>query len=158
MHDREIMQVTNIIEKYTSDERMKEMQHNEDTQICESANYMLTGLFAPKDKNFSRTKSFDYRKCHVVCLHNDGHYSFYSDLLLHLGITMNADMHDYLCLLESRKDARRVNKAAFETKKVRAQNFHAKLRSDILQLRTENITYESNHHINKVVNERRRDK
>ena len=76
MHDREIKQVGNIIEKYTSVERMREMQHNKDTQICESANYMLTGLFAPKDKNFSRTKSFDYRKCHVMCLHNDGHYFF----------------------------------------------------------------------------------
>ena len=115
-------------------------------------------LFAPKDKNFSWTKSFDYQKCHVVCLHNDGHYFFYSDLLELLGISLNIELHNFLCLLESQKDARRVNKAPFNTKKVRAQTFHAKLRSDILQSRTKNITYESNHQINKVVNERRQDK
>ena len=137
---------------------MREIQYNKDTQICKSSNYMLTGLFAPKDKNFSQKKSFYYRKCHVVYLHNDGRCCFYTNLLELLGITLNIQLHNFLCLLESQKDAQRFHKADLNTKKVRAPKFHAKLRSDILQSKTQNITYKSNYHINKVVNERQRDR
>ena len=70
-----INQIKNVFEKYTLDERIREMMHDKTTQINEALNYLLT-LFAPKNKNFSRTNSLKYRKCHVIGIHSGRHCNF----------------------------------------------------------------------------------
>ena len=85
MYEREILQVLEILNKYTADERIREMMNFFDTQICKAINNALT-FTAPKNKNFSRTRSLEYRKCHVIGTHNDGHLDFYSKILQGLGI------------------------------------------------------------------------
>ena len=42
MYEREILQVLEILNRYTSDERIKEMIHFFDMQICEVINNALT--------------------------------------------------------------------------------------------------------------------
>ena len=70
IHGIEIEQVRRIIDKYTTDERIREMLHELDTQIYEAVNNALTFL-APKNKNFAQTNSLEYRIGHVISMHND---------------------------------------------------------------------------------------
>ena len=73
-HDREIQQIRDILERYTSNVRICEMMLFFDTQICEALNNAQT-FVTPKNRNFATTRSFELRKCHVIGIHNDGHYA-----------------------------------------------------------------------------------
>ena len=89
-----INQIKNVFEKYTLDERIREMMHDKTTQINEVLNYLLT-LFALKNKKNSRANSLKYRKCHVIGIHNDEHYNFYCDVLEELGISLTENLHHF---------------------------------------------------------------
>ena len=116
LNEREIEQVKIILDKYTSDERIKEMLHGFDTQVCEALNYLLT-LFAPKHKNFSRTRSLEFRKSQVINIHNDGYEIYYAALLDMAGIEMTPVMSSFLFNIAENKKKRQTRKQNLEVKK-----------------------------------------
>ena len=153
IHDREIDQVRAIINKYTTDERIREMLHELDTQICEAINNALTFL-APKNKNFSRTKSLLYRIAHVIGMHNEGQLYWFQCIFFDLGINMSPAMEKYLLVTDATKSKRQEKQANFEVRRKRAHGFASQMRSEILRQRTEGTTYQTNLFIDKTVNSR----
>ena len=151
MYEREILQVLEILNKYTTDERIREMMHFFDTQICEAINNALT-FTAPKNKNFSRTRSLEYRKCHVIGTHNDGHLDFYSQVLQGLGIECTPNIMNLFQQLSLFKTNRKISQSSFEAKRGRAHGYAAQQKNDIAQQRTEGPSYVTNYQINKIVN------
>ena len=113
MYGRELLQVLEMLEKYTSDERIKEMMHFFDTQICEKINNALT-FTAPKNIKFSRTRSLEYRKCHVIGTHNDGHLAFYKEVLRDLGISATTNILVLFSQLALFKTIKKNTKSSFE--------------------------------------------
>ena len=75
--------IKEVVNKYTTYNRVKEMMHNQATQICEALNYLLI-IFAAKSTKNSRTDSLKLRKCHVVSIHNDGYTNIIQILLKYL--------------------------------------------------------------------------
>ena len=154
---REILQVLEILNRYTSDERIKEMMHFFDTQICEAINNALT-FCAPKNKNFSRTRSLEYRKCHVIGTHNDGHSHFYSKILDGLGIENTKNIEELFSQLTQFKTNRKLKQASFETKRIRAHGYAAAQKAEISKQRIEGTSYSMNLQMSKVVDRGQRKK
>ena len=125
--------------------------HFFDTQICEAINNALT-WGAPKNKNFSRTRSLEYRKCHVIGTHNDGYNSFYPRILDGLGIDLTYSISVLFDQLSHFKANRKKGQSSFESKRVRAHGYAAQQRSDIAKQRSEGIEYVMNYQVNKLVN------
>ena len=144
-----------ILDKYTPDGRIEEMLHGFDTQICEALNFLLT-LFAPKHKNFSRTRSLEFRKAHVICIHNDGWEFYCKSLLEDLGVNVTAPMERFLKSRSSAKTNRQERKKKVSVKKARAHGFATKVKEEIVKQRTDVAGYEMNYEINKKVNERKK--
>ena len=126
------------------------MLHGLDTQICEAINNALTFL-APKNKNFCRTRSLEYRIQHVIGTHNEGQYNWFSSVLNALGVEMSETMDYFFMQKDSLKIKRQQKQSETEQKKKWAHGFTAKLKSEILKERTEGTTYESNNYVNKVI-------
>ena len=148
LNEREIEQVKIILDKYTSDERIREMLHGFDTQICEALNYLLT-LFAPKHKNFSRTRSLEFRKSQVINIHNDGHQIYYAALLDMAGIEMTPVMSTFLFNITENKKKRQIRKENLEVKKIRAHGFATRNKEEIEKNRTGKCCYKTNSHLDK---------
>ena len=133
------------------------MLHGFDTQICEALNFLLT-LFAPKHKNFSRTRSLEFRKAHVICIHNDGWEFYCTSLLEDLGVHVTAPMTRFLQSRASAKTSRQQRKKKVSVKKSRAHGFSTKVKEEIVRQRTDVAGYETNYEINKKIDERRKTK
>ena len=142
-HDKEISQVFKIIDKYTSDERIQEMIHELDTQICETINNALTYL-APKNKNFCRTRTYEYRKAHVISMQNDCAHAWFLAVFAELGLQMSTSMEQFILSLDKTKTQSQEKQATFVAKRKHAHGFSAKLKSEILLQRSEGSTYKSN--------------
>ena len=150
MYGRELLQVLEMLEKYTSDERRKEMMHFFDTQICETINNALT-FTAPKNINFSRTRSLEYRKCHVIGTHNDGHLAFYKEVLRDLGISATTNILVLFSQLALFKIDRKISQFSFETKRIRAHGYATQQKNDVAKQRSEGPAYVTNDQVNKIV-------
>ena len=112
-HDKEISQVFKIIDKYTSDERIQEMIHELDTQICEAINNALTYL-APKNKNFCRTRTYEYRKAHVISMQNDCAHAWFLAVFAELGLQMSTSMEQFILSLDKTKTQGQEKQASLE--------------------------------------------
>ena len=150
-YEREILQVLEILNRYTSDERIREMMHYFDTQICEAINNALT-FCAPKNKNFSRTRSLEYRKCHVIGTHNDGHSEFYKNILEGIGIESTKNITELFVQLSLFKKKRKRTQSSFETNRICAHGYAAAQKADITKQRIEGPSYCMNLQLSKVVN------
>ena len=150
MYQREILKVLEILNKYTSDERIIEMMHFFDTQICEAINNALT-FTAPKNENFSRTRSLEYRKCRVIGTHNDIHILFDKNVLQGLGIFGSANILQLFEQLALFKINKKKTQSSFECKRVRAHRYTAQKKSDIVKQRSEGPPYVENYQVNKLV-------
>ena len=157
VHQREIKQVLEILRRYTTDNRIREMMHKFDTQICEALNNALT-FYAPKNKTFSRSHSLEYRKCHVIGIHNDGIDNFYKEVFTGIGIEMSVPLFESFENMQTTKNIRQVRQADFDNRRKRAHGFEAKLKSEVLKQRSEGTSYQSNMEINKIVNKGKRKK
>ena len=132
-----------------------EMLHTLDTQICEAINNALA-LLAPKYKNFTRTQSYEYRKSHVIGMHNEGMHTWFTSIFAALGIKLNRTTEKILTNSDTIKGKRQMKQASFEQRKKRAHGFAASVKNEILKQRTEGTTYESNNYVNHIVNSGRR--
>ena len=131
------------------------MLHGFDTQICEALNYLLT-LFAPKHKNFSRTRSLEFRKSQVINIHNDGYEIYYAALLDMAGIEMTPGMSTFLLNIAENKKKRQTRKQHLEVKRIRARGFATRNKEEIEKNRTDKCCYKTNAHLEKEVNANKR--
>ena len=91
-----------VFQHFTTDEQLLEMLHFFTTQGNESLNMRLVEL-APKYKNYSRTKSLDYRQQMVIGHHNVGWHRYYAEVFIHVAINLSAHLALYLHRLDTRK-------------------------------------------------------
>ena len=108
--DREIEQVREIHEKYTSDQRLLQMRHPFNTQMNESFN-MRVAEFAPKSKSFSRSASLQHRINHAIAIHNLGYRASYSEIFASLKIP-NCSVFDEW---KKQKERKKKNKRAYDS-------------------------------------------
>ena len=94
--------VKEVFYSFTTDEKLLEMMHRHATQGNESLN-MRGAELAPKFKNYSQTKSLDYRVKMVIGHHNVGMFEFYTRVFAERGITLNENLDDFFRNRQTRK-------------------------------------------------------
>ena len=83
--------VKEVFNEFTMEEKLQEMMHPFTTQGNESLNMRIAEL-APKFKNYSRTKTLDYRVQMVIGHHNTSMYEFYSRIFKILDIELSENL------------------------------------------------------------------
>ena len=87
---REYEQMVKAVERFQSDENIKECLHSYDTQYNESLN-MSVARYVPKFKHFGSTMSLESRVRCVIGVHNSGYSNYYLTLLTFLGCISRTD-------------------------------------------------------------------
>ena len=121
---------------FTTDEKLLEMLHGFTTQGNESLN-MRGGELAPKYKNYSRTKSLDYRVHMVIGHHNVGMFSFYSQVFIELDIPLSLNLASFLQRCHEVKLWKKVYDETPLNKKCRRWKHEAKDNDQLLKLATQ---------------------
>ena len=103
-------------EQFVTDEKLREMMHPYNTQCNESLNMRLVEL-APKHKNFSRTKSLNYRVSMVVGHHNVGMHQFYRRVFELLNLNLDPALEDWLVSKQKHKERKQVHEKKNRTEK-----------------------------------------
>ena len=130
--------VMNVFYFFTTDEKFLEILHRFTTQGNESLN-MRGGELAPKYKNYSCTKSLDYRVRMVIGHHNVGMYAFYSHVFIELDIPLSLNLASFL---QRRNEVKLWKKFYDETplnKKRRRWKHEAKDNDELLKLATQDL-------------------
>ena len=122
-----------VFYSFTTNEKLLEMMQPFTTQGNESLN-MRGAELAPKFKNYSRTKSLDYRVQMVIGHHNIGMFEFYTRVFKELGITVNKNLAEYLRNRESRKNWKKGYDANPKSKRRRKFKHEAKDKEELLRL------------------------
>ena len=117
--DREIEQVWEIHEKYTSDQRLLQMRHSFDTQMKESFN-MRIAEFAPKSKTFSRSDSLQHRVHHAIAIHNLGYRGSYSEIFASIKIPNCSVFDEWKKQKERKKHKKRAYDRQIKNKRKQA--------------------------------------
>ena len=129
-------EVKKVFDRFTTDNKLKEMMHPFTTQGNESLNMRVAEL-APKFKNYSRTKSLDYRVEMAIGHHNAGMYSFYSRIFEQLDVTMSTNLACSLRDRDSYKMWKKDYNADPNNKRRRRFKWQAKDRDALLRDATE---------------------
>ena len=132
-------------EHFTTDEKLIEMLHPHSTQCNESLNMRLCEL-APKHKNYSRTKSLDYRVDMVAGHHNVGHHSFYTQVFETLSLNVDSNLSSFLKAKDAKRRRKKEHDVKPESKRHRRYRWQAKDQAQLLKLETADAkmgTYES---------------
>ena len=122
---REIAQVREIVEYYTTNERLIQMLHIFDTQMNESFN-MRVAEFAPKHKHYSRLYSLQHRVHHAIIIHNLGYISCYAELFSTLKLATCTVLDEWNRQREGKKIKKKVYDGQFETKRKRKYKLEEK--------------------------------
>ena len=125
--------VKEVFYSFTTDEKLLEMMHRHTTQGNESLN-MRGAELAPKFKNYSRTKSLDYRVQMVIGHHNIGMSEFYTRVFKELDIKLNANLAEFLHDRETKKNWKKGYDADPKSKKRRKFKHEAKDKDELLRL------------------------
>ena len=88
----------------------------------------------------------------MVGMHNEGQECWFKSIFDELGVEMSQLMIDFLRTTDCVKSTRQVKQANFDQRRKRAHGFATKMRSDVLRLRTEGVTYETNTFVNGLIN------
>ena len=129
--------LNNIMAKYTSIERLREVSHSYDTNPNESMNNLVAWI-APKNKCFSGSGSLITRVSVAVCIQSKGFSAFFTTLLERLGITPSPGTEYWLQQHDKKREDKKA-KAKLTTTKKRRRSRHyvnvkektAKAREDI---------------------------
>ena len=122
--------VMEVHEFFTTDEKLLEMLHWHNTQLNESLNMRLVEL-APKHKNYSRTKSLDYKVAMVAGHHNLGMIAYYTSVFKELNLDMDDSLMAWFRKKDYMKDRKKLNDCRPEVKARRRFKFEAKLKEDL---------------------------
>ena len=106
------------------------MHHRHNIQLIKSINMRIAEV-APKHKNFSRTRSLDYRISHVICAHNLGYLTFFCRVLKLLGITPTTILVDWLKRKDNRCEKKKVYDNNPKNKRKRAHKQEAQTKHEI---------------------------
>ena len=122
-------------EQFVTDEKLREMMHPYNTQCNESLNMRLVEL-APKHKNFSRTKSLNYRVSMVVGHHNVGMHQFYRRVFELLKLNLDPALEDWLVSKQKHKEWKQIHDKKPEQKRVRKYKREAKEQKELFEEET----------------------
>ena len=133
-----IEQIREVQRRFTTHEKLIQVHHPYSTQLNESLNMRIAEV-APKHKNFSRTRSLEYRICHGVCIHNDSLPTFMSHLHRSLGITPSSVYLKWVQKRETWHNEKKVRDKLPENKRKRAHKQEARSKEVIYLERTQDI-------------------
>jgi hypothetical protein len=118
-----------ILSRFITLDRLKEVAHGMDTQVNESFNNTFSWL-APKNKVYCGSQSLKNRLCIGVGINTLGTHGYFKRLYKKLGIVMTDNILHFLELKENKRLKRLAKVKLTETKKDRLKNKHDKLRED----------------------------
>ena len=122
--------IREIQEKFTTLERLMQINHPWSTQLNESLN-MRIAESAPKFKHFSRSNSLVYRVSTAVATHNLGLEEFVSRVLRHLCITPLPNLSAYLSAKMKRRNSKKVRDVLPENKRKCQHKAESRTKEDI---------------------------
>ena len=111
-----------IVEKYITVDRLKEVSHGMDTNINESFNNTFSWL-APKNKVDCGTQSLQTRLTMGIGIQGLGLLEYFKKLFVKLGIEITSNVLNFLSVKET-KQAKRISKVKLTDSK--KQQLHAK--------------------------------
>ena len=133
---REYEQMCLAVERFQTDENIKECLHSYDTQYNESLN-MSVARYVPKFKHYGTTMSLESRVRCVLGVHNSGYSNFYLTLLTFLGCLGKSD--DYRLLFSG---IHRISNTKLKTKVFKQTAKYKRKRKHGQMARTKQQLYE----------------
>ena len=133
---REYEQMVKAVERFQTDENIKECLHSFDTQYNESLN-MSVARYVPKFKHFGTTMSLESRVRCVIGVHNLGYSKFYLTLLTNLGCLGKSD--EYRLLLTG---ITRISNTKLKNKHFKQTTAYKRRRKHGQQSKTKQQLYE----------------
>jgi hypothetical protein len=128
--------LTKILSRFVSQDRLKEVAHNMDTQVNESFNNTAAWL-APKNKVYCGTTSLSIRISLGVGIVSLGLLQYFKSLYHALGITMTPNVLHFLQVKEMQREKRLANMKTTKAKKDRLKRKYFQLKEDELIARKE---------------------
>jgi hypothetical protein len=118
-----------IVSKYITTARLKEIAHGMDTNMNESLNNMIS-YFAPKNRVYCKSRSLHNRVAFAVGIVSLGFKPFFVRLFKALGIAATPNMLHYLEVKERNRNLRLSKRRTKTYKKDRKQNAWASLKEE----------------------------
>ena len=120
---KQYQQLCAAVERFQTDDNIKECLHMHDTQLNESLN-MSVSRCVPKFKHFGTTMSLDSRVRSVVGVHNLGYANYYLTLLTNLG-----------CISENENNIRLISTGITRIDMAKLRNRKMKMKRDFKRRR-----------------------
>ena len=118
-----------IIERFVTFDRLKEVAHGMDTNVNESFNNTFSWL-APKNKVYCGTQSLQNRLSIGIGIQTLGMLEYFKRLYSALGISITPNVLNFLAVKEQKRSTRHLKASQTETKKQRLATKYAQLRLD----------------------------
>jgi hypothetical protein len=119
----------NLISRFVTLERLREVGHSMDTQVNESLNNTIAWL-APKNKCYGGSQSLNNRISIAVGISTLGYNKFFVRMFHALGITMTPNIQHFLDVKEKKRSRRIAKAKTREAKKDRNKSRYDKLRKE----------------------------
>lgn len=124
-----------IVGRFTTMERLKEVAHNMDTQVNESFNNTAS-WFAPKNKVYCGTRSLWSRLYMAVGINSFGFAAYFTRLFEKLGIVLEPSVLYFFKQKDLYRTKRLESLKTVEKKKLRMERKFEQLRNDEIEART----------------------
>jgi hypothetical protein len=92
-----------ILDKYTTDDVLRDIHHNANTNVCEGANFFIT-KFIPKHKQFCRTIANEARVNLAITILSIGYGETVRRLFEMVGMNVGNSTRKYLDYLDGRRE------------------------------------------------------
>ena len=129
-HAELLEQIREAYFPYITPERLLESLHPFDTQLNEALNNVIA-RYAPKNRTYGTTMSLSYRIFMVTGIHNLGHYRFWHEVFVLLGLDMPTDIKENLQRLDKRKIWKREYEGRTEIKSKRRKLHNQKMQEQL---------------------------
>ena len=118
-----------IVERFITLDRLKEVAHGMDTQVNESFNNTFSWL-APKNKIFCSSQSLHNRLALGIGINALGTTEYFARLFKTLGIIMTPNVKHFLLVREKKRSTRISAVKAVESKRGRKQAIFERMKAD----------------------------
>ena len=126
------LELKKICDQFSTDEKLKQSLHYGDTQANESFNNQLSYL-APKNINFSQSKSLSYRLALCISFHNEGYLKTWKHVYSLLGITISRKLAMNLKNRDLKKLRKKQYTSTANYKRKRKHKSNAKILASIME-------------------------
>jgi hypothetical protein len=123
-------QVVEVMERFVSEEKLRECHHGFSSQKNESMNKLIS-RYVPKDRTFSQSMSLASRICLAVGVDSVGHESYYKRLLGNMNISLPKNTTIMLRNMKKKRDYDRFYQAQPHRKRKRANLKFAKMKDGL---------------------------